>query len=313
MINNFNSALNLHNKLMFCNITNEIENVDYKRMLYTSMFYGILSNIITGLFQYDKLTDTERLTIDRSYFFNNYVGACKSLEYGFVVAPVVPQGNVNIIGEFDDYTMVFNNAENLTYNVNDDDFVLGRKTTMPTISDCMLCYIYASQLAEIKLSIDNSIKLSRKVAVFVGSDNQVREYKQLWDKVDTGEPFTITTEYDTDNTKMLSFDKPTSVGEYYDNFRDTVLEFLSMSGLSELYNPNKKERLVTDEVNNTQNIQNTLLKNRIENRKEFIEKINDKFDRDIEVALNFTIKDDIESLFDIGSFNDDKVGDEDVY
>ena len=298
MINNFNSALNLHNKLMFgLNPTNETENVDYKRLLYTSTFYGILANIITGIFQYDNITDIQRLTIDRSFFFNNYVGACKTVDYGFIVAPVGPQGNINVYGEYDQYNVIFSNAENLTYNVDSEDFVLGRLTNMPTVSDCMLCYMYASQLAEIKLSIDNSIKLSRKVSLFVGDDNQVRSYKQLYDKVDNGEPFAIVSQYDDNNTKMLNFDRPTSVGEYYDNFRDTVLEFLSMTGLSELYNPNKKERLVTDEVNNTQNIQNTLLKNRVENRKEFINKINDKFGLEIEVALNFSLKDDIENLF----------------
>ena len=306
MINNFNSALNLHNKLMFgLNPTNEVENAEYKRLLYTSTFYGILSNIITGIFQYDNITDIERLTIDRSFFFNNYVGACKSDEYGFIVAPVVPQGNINVYGEYDEYNVIFSNAENLTYKVNDDNFVLGRLTNMPSVSDCMLCYMYASQLAEIKISVDNSIKLSRKVSLFVGDDNQVRSFKQLFDKVDNGEPLAIVNEYSEDTTKMLSFDKPTSVGEYYDNFRDTVLEFLSMTGLSELYNPNKKERLVTDEVNNTQNIQNTLLKNRVENRKEFINKINDKFNLDIEVALNFSLKDDVDDLFNIDSFGDD--------
>lgn len=304
----FNNLIGLHNQLMFgINPQNEIQNVEQKRLFYTSMFYGILSNIITGLFQYNNIEDKERLSLERSFYFSNYVGATKTDNYGFVVAPVVPQGNINIYGEYDDYNIIFANAENKTYNINDDNFILGRKTNMPTVTDCALCYNYASQLAEIKISIDNSIKQSRKVSIFIGNDNEVRELKQLWDKVDNGEPLAITSNYSDDTAKVLQFARPTEVGEYYDNFRDTVLEFLSMSGLSELYNPNKKERLVTDEINNTQNIQNTLLKNRIENRKEFITKINDLFGYDIECDLNFTIKDDIENLVDFNKNNETEV------
>ena len=100
------------------------------------------------------------------------------------------------------------------------------------------------------------------------------------------------------NFKTLSFSTPETISSYYDGLRDILNEFLTVTGLSSLVNPNKKERLISSEISSNDDIKNTLLSNRIQNRKEFIANVNEKFGTDWKVDVDSKIIDTVNGIFD---------------
>ena len=94
----------------------------------------------------------------------------------------------------------------------------------------------------------------------------------------------------------MEFTQPTTVDDYYNGLRDVLNEFLTTTGLSSLVNPNKKERLITDEISSNDDIKNTLLSNRVDNRKAFIEGINDKFGTVYKVSVDDNIYKTVNNL-----------------
>ncbi|MBR4004128.1 MAG: hypothetical protein IKI95_08830 [Clostridia bacterium] len=294
--------------------TNQEEEAQLDKIKYFNIWYGVLSNIITAIFDYKNIDKTLRRRLDQSFFVSAYVGAFEYDEVGgLVFAPVVPIGERNAWGEFTEYEAILPDGKRKKLTL--DNAVIGYNYNVPTISDSTMVYQFATDLSEIKISIRNSIILSRICTVIeIGNPNQVDEVLTKFNSMKIGNPIIISKNRTDEEAKSLNIEKPTSVAEYYDGLRDILNEFLTVTGLSSLVNPNKKERLITDEISSNDDIKNTLLKNRVENRIEFIENVNKKFGKNFEVQVNENIKETINDLYnDVNNYDsDDNNSDEDL-
>lgn len=292
--------------------TNQEEKSNIDRIKYFNIWYGVLSNIISSIFDYKNIDKTLRRRLDQSFFVSAYVCAFELDDVGgLVFAPCLPMGERNAWGEFTKYQAILPNGDFKQFDITDEKFVIGYNYNIPTISDSVMVYQFAETLSEIEISIRNSIILSRKCTVIeVDNPNATDEVLSKFNSMQIGNPIIISKTRASEESKSLNIDKPTIVSEYFDGLRDILNEFLTVTGLSSLVNPNKKERLITDEISSNDDIKNTLLKNRIENRIEFIENVNSVFDTDYEVDVNENIKETVNDLFnDVNNYNDDK-GDE---
>lgn len=302
--NNFN--LPFYPFYPFHSAGNEENKTVLKRHYYESLYYGVFANVLLGLYQYEDVPKEIKDTIDRCFFFHNFVCAVRTNDFGIVIAPCNPIGKMNYSGQYNEYQVEFLDGTTKTYKYNDKDFVVGTNTTLPCITDSEIAMIYGVNLTEIKLSILNATILSRVLGVFTGTENDVKNALKKWDKLEIGVPFMIELEDNDNDFKLLQFTDNKIVANYYDTFRDTINEFLSVTGFSSIVNPNKKERLIVDEVENNNDFKNTILRNKIENRKDFIKNINEKFGTDYKVEVNTEISEYIDDLKNISKSNDNE-------
>lgn len=278
------------NNLLFFMLTpqNGIDKGITDNLKWTNIWYGVLSNIMSGIFTYDNIPKPLIKRLNTSFFTSSYVGAYEDDKLGIVVAPCTPIGKINNWGEYPSYDLILPSGK--TKRVNIDDVVIGYNYDLPTVCDSVLCYEYAKQIAEIKISIDNAIILSRKTAmVEVPSENATNEVLTKFNNHSVGVPIIVSKSRPEEEFKTLELANPNSIDDYYNGLRDILNEFLTTTGLSSLVNPNKKERLITDEISSNDDIKNTLLSNRITNRELFITSINEKFDTDWKVSVDDNI------------------------
>lgn len=290
--------------------TNQEEKSSIDKIKYFNIWYGVLSNIISSIFDYENIDKTLRRRLDQSFFVSAYVCAFELDSVGgLVFAPCMPMGERNAWGEFTQFQAILPNGEYRQFNITDEKFVIGYNYNIPTISDSVMVYQFADTLSEVEISIRNSIILSRKCNVLeVDNENATDEVLSKFNAMQIGNPIIISKRRTDQETKSLNIDKPTIVSEYFDGLRDILNEFLTVTGLSSLVNPNKKERLITDEISSNDDIKNTLLKNRIENRIEFIENVNAAFDTDFKVKVNENIKETVNDLFnDVNNYDENDV------
>lgn len=289
--------------------TNQEEKSSIDRIKYFNIWYGFLSNIISSIFDYENIDKTLRRRLDQSFFVSAYVCAFELDSVGgLVFAPCIPMGERNAWGEFTQFQAILPSGEFRQFNITDEKFVIGYNYNIPTISDSVMVYQFSETLSEIEISIRNSIILSRKCTVIeVDNPNATDEVLSKFNSMQIGNPIIISKGRANEESKSLNIDKPTIVSEYFDGLRDILNEFLTVTGLSSLVNPNKKERLITDEISSNDDIKNTLLKNRITNRIEFIENVNATFGTNYEVKVNENIKDTVNDLFnDVNNYGNDE-------
>lgn len=287
--------------------TNQEEQSSIDRIKFFNIWYGVLSNIISSIFDYENIDKTLRRRLDQSFFVSAYVCAFELDSVGgLVFAPCMPMGERNAWGEFTQFQAILPNGKYEQFNITDEKFVIGYNYNIPTISDSVMVYQFADTLSEVEISIRNSIILSRKCNVLeVDNENATDEVLSKFNAMQIGNPIIISKRRTDQETKSLNIDKPTIISEYFDGLRDILNEFLTVTGLSSLVNPNKKERLITDEISSNDDIKNTLLKNRIENRIEFIENVNEVFNTDFKVKVNENIKETVNDLFnDVNNYDD---------
>lgn len=289
---------NVNNMLFFIlNPQNPVDEAQVNHLKWVTIWYGVLSNILTGIFDYTNVPNQIVRRIEKSFFSSAFVCAYKDDGAGVVVAPCTPKGNLNAWGEYSAYDVMLPDGKSKTVNLN--DCVIGHNYYMPTIADSVLCYQFAEEIAELKISIDNAIILSRHTAVMeVPNENALNEALTKFNNHTLGVPVMVARKRKEENYNTLNFTPPSTIDEYYDGLRDIINEFLTTTGLSSLVNPNKKERLIVDEVSSNDDIKNTLLTNRIQNREDFITAINDKFGTDWVVSVSDNIYDTVNDFVD---------------
>lgn len=289
---------NFANKLLFFILKpeNDIEQGQLERSEWQYICYGVLSNILTGIFTYGNMERSRIRLVEKSYFHSSYVGAFNDDTTGVIVAPITPVGKMNNWGMYSSYDVLL--PDGTTKRMSADELVVGYSYNIPTIPDSLLCWKFAEVLAELKVSIENGIILSRKSAMIeVDDENMVDEVLTAFNNHRVGAPVTIKkSRKGGTSTNVMEFTNPTTITSYYDNVRDVLNEFLTVTGLSSLVNPNKKERLLDNEISSNEDIKNTLLTNRIENREDFIKEVNDRFGTNWEVSVDPSILAQVEEL-----------------
>lgn len=287
---------NLNNMLFYLRPTNQTDKTLIDKSIWTDIYYRTLSNILMGLFEYENMSYTLAKRLNYSSFNSTYFGAFK-LDGELIFTPLIPHGELNAWGEYSNYSAVMPNGENKS--LNREDVVIGSNFYLPIICDSTLCYEYAKDLAELKVSIENAIVLSRKTAIIESDNsNEVDELLTQFNSHTLGNPVIIRkSRANGSGNKAMSFGDMSDTTEYYECFRNIITDFLTVTGLSSLVNPNKKERLIVAESESNEDIKNTLIQNRIDNRQYFLEEVNKKFNTDFTFKFNDKVNiDNFENL-----------------
>lgn len=279
------------NPLKYLIPTNPTEEALQEKNKWLFNYYTMLSNVLIGTFEWDGMSYTEEKLLSKASFFASYWGTWKH-DSGLITTPLQPIGQVNAWGEYSGYEAIM--MDGTTKQLSLEDVVIGQSTFFQTVPDSLLVWNFSDLLAELKLTIKNNIILSRKSAYIETPDeNSVNDALRLYNNSCVGNPIVIANKRQNVETKTLQFTQPQDVTDYYDNVRDVLNEFLTITGLSALVNPNKKERLITDEVASNNDIKGALLSNKLKNRQEFANRVNEKFNTDWTVSIAINAEDNI--------------------
>lgn len=279
------------NPLKLLTPTNPTEEALQEKYKWLYNYFTMLSNVLIGTFEWQGMTYTQEKLINKASFFASYWGAWM-YDGQVIVTPLQPIGQVNAWGEYNGYDAIM--VDGTTKRVSLDDIVLGQSTFFQTVPDSVVVWNFSELLAELKLTIKNTIILSRKSAYIKTPDeNSVNDALRKYNNLCVGNPIVIEDKRQNSTLGTMQFTDSKDVTDYYDNVRDVINEFLTVTGLSALVNPNKKERLITDEVSSNNDIKGALLSNKIKNRQEFCNAVNEKFGTDWSVAVSIDAEDNI--------------------
>lgn len=271
---------------LFFNPQDQYSDVTIRHNYYLNLYYGVFSNILTNLFTYKNLDIILSNDLKKCFFCSYYVGGYMDNDK-LLFTPLEPKGTPNILGDYREFkSLLYNNNQTLTSN----DIVIGCDKTMRTLSDKIICYIFANKVADILISIDTAIVDSRINNIFVGSENEIKDMLMSWQKRNIGVPVTVQLpNKDNFDVRVEQLVKPTSVTEFYNSFRDVINEFMITTGLASIVNPNKTERLITGELGAYDGLKTTLYLDKFVQRQKFINQVNDRYNTNIEVVPNVDI------------------------
>ena len=254
--------------------------------IYRTRFYSYYRNKFINLylnrFRWINLPyNMEQEYIEKGLLYNGVSVYFNDENIGHTVLPANLTSDVNVYGLPNKwYAQGFN--YNKEYNI--DNSVLIRNNRLMT-SSINYIDLMANKLADIEVTLFINEIHQRIPYIFKGNDKSILSIKTMWKKVLDGEPAIFT-------DKMLDFE--------HDNILDTKTDFLlkelndhKTTLLNEVYtelginniNIDKKERLISDEVNGNNQIISESLDIMLSCRQESCYKINKMFGTNISCEL----------------------------
>ncbi len=233
----------MYNLKSFKSVANQINN-----RIYTDYFYRLML-ISKSLFEWHNLPNGINEKWIEKYLFTE--GEClfyKDPNLGFMVAKVVPTGNLNY---YDEPTRVQPYAVNYIYEgeelYNNENCVIIRNNddaipTFPTIQ------LYAYDLANIKRTIDVNIQAQKTPLIITCSDKQKLSLKNVIKQRDENEVAIYGDKnLDVSQIKVLDLKAPIVFDKLQIQKHAVWNECMTFLGINNS-NQDKKERLVSDEV-----------------------------------------------------------------
>ena len=221
---------------------------------YTNYYYRLML-IARSLFKWNNLPNNiDEKWIER-YLFSE--GACiffKHPQLGFMVTKFAEDGKLNYYDEptkvrayaTDFMSVELNNNVNSIIIRNNDDMI----PTYPTIQ------IYSAKLTDIERTIDTNLSAQKMPFVITCGDKQRLSFKQAIKSRDENIPVIYGDKnFDLNQIKVLKTDAPIIFDKLQVQKMNVWNECLTFLGINNA-NTNKRERLITNEVNaNDQMIQ----------------------------------------------------------
>lgn len=270
--------------------------------------------IATSLFTWDKLDDyagygASRF-LEQSLFDNGRACFVNDDELGFLALKVNPSDKLNV------YNLPIRvNAWSIGYNKNfsfdDIVYIMNNELQLPTADTLQLM---AYRLYETERTIDTNL-ISQKTPVLIEGDTKtILTLKNVYMQYSGNTPFIFGNKsYDISNKlNVLKTDAPYLIDKLENHKHNIWNEAMTYLGIDNA-NTDKKERLITDEVESNNDLINYYLNCFYKTRKKACDDINNKYGLDIEIKLNKDVMDLLKTTEnDIINYDDTNVnvGDE---
>ena len=186
----------------------------------------------------------------------------------------------------------------------DEDCFLAYNNTI-SYSDMYVITFYAKQLAVLKNTIDINMYAQKTTQIFGTDKKNEHSIREMFKKmqVDGEQAFFTAKDFDPNTLSVYTTPATFVADKVQDQFENVWSEALTALGTNNV-NIQKKERLLTDEVNaNNQEISKSL-ETRYNMRKQLFDKVNDEWGYDIEVVIN-------DDIFEDSSDENEDTGDDD--
>ena len=262
-----------------------------------------MKKICLSLFEWENLPKTMNSRfLEMCLFYNGQAALLYDDDYGYINTMAADGGYINIYGlptEIQCYSYQFNQRRSLYLTDTGEEkgkeciLVLNNYERIPT---CSTIYLFAYRLAEAQRTADVNIKAERTPVLITTDQKQLYTLKKMYEEFDGNSPaiFADKNVLTPDALKALKTDAPYIADKIMDYKREIWNEFLTFIGVSNL--SEKRERLVTSEVDSNNELLNLNLQSLLTTRKEACKQFNEKYGLMGKKAIDVKVRSDLYNI-----------------
>ena len=282
---------------MAINNATYVDYLDRLKLVATSLFTweGLDEVAGTGASRFLELALYEN---GRGVFF-------KDDELGYMALRVNPNDKFNVY-MLPTKVICYSFEYNKEKDFDDVVYIMNNNLQKPTLETLKL---FAYRLYEVERTIDTNLLAQKTPILIEGDTKTILTLKNVYMQYSGNTPFIFgNKQYDLSNKlSVLKTDAPYLIDKlvlYKHEIWDEALTFLGINNA----NTDKKERLITDEVNSNNELINYYLNCFYKTRKQACDDINKKYGLDIEIKLNKDILDLLKTTEDeVVNYKDEEV------
>lgn len=267
---------------------------DYQMMKNNQIYIDYLDRlklIATSLFTWEGLDDVAGTGASRFLelvlYENGRAMFTKDKELGYVVLKVLPDDKFNIY-MLPTKVQGFSFEFNRDYDFDDIVYIMNNNLCKPTFETLRLM---AYRLYEVETTIETNLIAQKTPVLIEGDTKTILTLKNVYMQYSGNIPFIFgSKKFDINNKlNVLRTDAPYLLDKLALHKHEVWDEMLTFLGINNA-NTDKKERLITDEVNSNNELINYYLNCFYKPRKMACDELNKKYGLNIKVTLNQDIK-----------------------
>lgn len=278
-----------------------------------------MKKIALSMFEWINLPDSMNARyLEMTLFYKGQASLLYDETYGFINTQAVDGGHINIYGlptKIQCFSYRFNQIRDLYIPASNQPkdkeaiLVMNNYERRPTADSISL---FALRLAEAQRTADVNIKAQRTPVLITTDQRQEYSMKKLYQQYDGNTPVIFADRnsgLNPDAIKAIKTDAPFIADKILDYKREIWNEFLSSLGISNL--SEKRERLISSEVDSNNELINMNLQALLIPRKKACEEFNQKYGKNIDVKVRSDLYNIIKQYESItNDYNDAKQDEE---
>ena len=251
-----------------------------------------LRMLATSLFTWDGLDDVAGVGasrfLEQSLYENGRACFVKDDELGYLALKVNPSDKLNVY-MLPTRVMAWSIGYNKDYDFNDIVYIMNNELQKPTMATLEL---FAMRLYETERTIDVNLIAQKTPVLIEGDTKTILTLKNVYMQYSGNTPFIFgNKQFDISNKlNVLNTNAPYLIDKLDVHKHQIFNEALTILGINNA-NMDKKERLITDEVQSNDQLINYYLNCFYKTRKKACDEINKKFGLDIKIKLNDEVMD----------------------
>lgn len=262
-----------------------------------------MKKICLSMFEWQNLPESMNARfLEMCLFYNGQAALLYSDEYGYINTMASDGGYINIYGlptEVNCYSYRFNERRSL-YTVDTGEakgkeciLVMNNYERIPTTASISL---FAYRLAEAQRTVDVNIKAHRTPILLTTDQKQYFTLKKMYEEYDGNTPaiFADKNLISPDALKAIKTDAPLIINDIMEYKREIWNEFLTFIGLQNL--SEKKERLISNEVDSNNELINMNLQALLIPRKDACKQFNEKYGLMGDKAIDVKVRSDLYNI-----------------
>lgn len=259
-----------------------------------------MKKICLSMFEWENLPNSMNARfIEMCLYYNGQCAFLFDENYGYINTMCCDGGYINIYGlptELNCYSYRYNERRSLYMTDTGEEkdkeciLVMNNFERVPTAATVTL---FASRLAEAQRTADVNIKAQRTPVLITTDQKQYFTLKKMYEEFDGNTPaiFADKNLITPDSLKSLKTDAPFIAQAVMDYKREIWNEFLTSIGVANL--SEKRERLISNEVDSNNELINLNLQSMLIPRKEACKQFNEKYGLMGEKAIDVKVRSDL--------------------
>ena len=262
-----------------------------------------MKKIALSMFEWQNLPESMNARfIEMCLFYNGQAALLYDDDFGYINTMAADGGYINLYGlptEIQCYSYRFNQRRSLYMTDTGEEkgkeciLVMNNYERVPTSATVTL---FAYRLAEAQRTADVNIKAQRTPILITTDQKQQFTLKKMYEEYDGNTPaiFADKNVITPDALKALKTDAPFIAQNIMDYKREIWNEFLSFMGISNL--SEKRERMISNEVDSNNELVNLNLQALLIPRKEACKQFNEKYGLMGEKAIDVKVRSDLYNI-----------------
>lgn len=257
--------------------------------------------IATSLFTWDKLDDyagygASRF-LEQSLYDEGRACFVQDKELGYLALKVNPSDKLNVYN-LPIKVMAWSIGYNKQYKFDDIVYIMNNELQLPTVRTLQLM---AYRLYETERTIDTNLIAQKTPILIEGDTKTILTLKNVYMQYSGNTPFIFgNKQFDISNKlNVLKTDAPYLIDKLENHKHNIWNEAMTFLGINNA-NTDKKERLITDEVESNNDLIKYYFNCFYKTRKKACDDINKKYGLDISIKLN-------DDVLDLLNFNENDI------